>query len=96
MGTHFLICRQPDSDDWVADLGNASAGNYTLERLLAETQQAIKTQDTRPHTFYEIEEEGVQYEDSEDCYKESVVLGKCNRWHLTRYEVYQGKGDTRL
>ncbi|GEM_PF-4220569 len=91
MNTKFLICRQPEADDWNADLGNVTAGNYTLERLLKEIQTDIETRNEAPWTHYVVEAHGDRYEEGEPDQKEEdwVIAATCDRWHLTRYEVYQ-------
>ena len=81
---------------WHVDLGHGIAGNYTIERFIADVQHNIDTKNEKEWSHYLAHAHGYRYEDGEidQPPEEWKIAETCDRWELVRYEAYPGMNQT--
>jgi hypothetical protein len=89
MDKDVLIVRQPESEEWACSPVVGIAGNQTVERVVERIQHSLSSQSTMPWDFYLWESEGQHYDVNNE------FLEKCDRWHLSRYEVCPAPADSK-
>lgn len=86
---NIFFVKQSDSEQWTAPHHVCIAGNYTLERFLAELQKEMDTKNQKPHSHYLWKASGELWSDDDR------LLEECDRWHLSRYEVCTTPPDSK-
>lgn len=93
---NILFYRVAEDSTWHVELGHGIAGNYTLDRFLADIQRNLVTQNEQEWSHYLAYGNGYRYEEGEinQPPEEWKIAETCDRWRLTRYEAYPGNEQT--
>jgi len=86
-----ILCVKNADDDgsWAIYSHVTIAGNYTLERFLSELQKEIDTKNEKPYSHYLWKVEAKKYD------LDNTLLEECDRWHLSRHEVFTAPVDSK-
>ena len=86
---NILTIKEPESGFWSCDSGVGISGNQTLDAVIQRIEKSLVTQSDKPWDFYVWETEGKRWSN------DNKLLGECDRWHLSRYEVCSTPEESR-
>jgi hypothetical protein len=78
---NVMYIKKAEDTGWAIPSHVCIAGNYSLERFLAELQKQIDTKNEKSHSDYLWKVAADRWGD------DGQLIEECDRWHLKRYEV---------